>query len=68
MFMHCMKKEKRIRCSGIWQNSDKWSRDDEFDLDLEDIMVMEAIWLSIQVFSQLLGNGLTDLTTESWCM
>lgn len=24
-------------------------RDDEFDLDLEDIMVMEAIWLSIQV-------------------
>ncbi|XP_074311205.1 E3 ubiquitin-protein ligase DA2L [Silene latifolia] len=23
-------------------------RDDEFDLDLEDIMVMEAIWLSIQ--------------------
>jgi hypothetical protein len=68
MFMHCMKKEKRIRCSGIWQNSDKWSRDDEFDLDLEDIMVMEAIWLSIQVFSQLLGNGFTDLTTESWCM
>ncbi|CAI9088948.1 OLC1v1023411C1 [Oldenlandia corymbosa var. corymbosa] len=27
------------------QNS---SREDEFDLDLEDIMVMEAIWLSIQ--------------------
>lgn len=26
-------------------------RDDEFDLDLEDIMVMEAIWLSIQVNS-----------------
>ena len=25
------------------------SRDGEFDLDLEDIMVMEAIWLSIQV-------------------
>eukprot|EP01018_Ginkgo_biloba_P023937 Gb_31565 [translate_table: standard] len=24
------------------------NRDDEFDLDLEDIMVMEAIWLSIQ--------------------
>lgn len=24
-------------------------RDDEFDLDLEEIMVMEAIWLSIQV-------------------
>jgi hypothetical protein len=43
-------------------------RDDEFDLDLEDIMVMEAIWLSIQVFSQLLGNGFTDLTTESSCL
>jgi hypothetical protein len=28
-------------------------RDEEFDLDLEDIMVMEAIWLSIQVFSHL---------------
>lgn len=27
------------------------NREDEFDLDLEDIMVMEAIWLSIQ------GNG-----------
>lgn len=24
-------------------------REGEFDLDLEDIMVMEAIWLSIQV-------------------
>ena len=24
-------------------------RDDEFDFDLEDIMVMEAIWQSIQV-------------------
>lgn len=24
-------------------------REDEFDLDLEDIMVIEAIWLSIQV-------------------
>ncbi|XP_028755377.1 E3 ubiquitin-protein ligase DA2L-like [Neltuma alba] len=24
------------------------NRDDEFDLDLEDIMVMEAVWLSIQ--------------------
>ncbi|THG23953.1 hypothetical protein TEA_015962 [Camellia sinensis var. sinensis] len=25
------------------------NRDDDFDLDLEDIMVMEAIWLSIQI-------------------
>jgi hypothetical protein len=33
------------------------NRDDEFDLDLEDIMVMEAIWLSIQVFCQLKVNG-----------
>ena len=30
-------------------------RDDEFDLDLEDIMVMEAIWLSIQVFGHLIN-------------
>jgi len=30
--------------SGFSRNN----RDDEFDLDLEDIMVMEAIWLSIQ--------------------
>ncbi|XP_022931335.1 uncharacterized protein LOC111437560 isoform X1 [Cucurbita moschata] len=28
--------------------SNRTFRDDEFDLDLEDIMVMEAIWLSIQ--------------------
>jgi hypothetical protein len=26
----------------------RYNRDDDFDLDLEDIMVMEAIWLSIQ--------------------
>lgn len=25
------------------------AREDEFDVDLEDLMVMEAIWLSIQV-------------------
>ncbi|KAH7519539.1 hypothetical protein FEM48_Zijuj08G0047800 [Ziziphus jujuba var. spinosa] len=28
--------------------SPRVNRDDEFDMDLEDIMVMEAIWLSIQ--------------------
>ncbi|GMH25613.1 hypothetical protein Nepgr_027456 [Nepenthes gracilis] len=30
------------------QQQSRQNRDDEFDLDLEDIMVMEAIWLSIQ--------------------
>lgn len=29
-------------------SSPRQTREDEFDLDLEDIMVMEAIWLSIQ--------------------
>ncbi|CAL5403205.1 unnamed protein product [Camellia sinensis] len=36
------------------------NRDDDFDLDLEDIMVMEAIWLSIQpqsIGGQLLSRG-----------
>jgi len=32
----------------FFQNAEN-CRDDEFDVDLEDIMVMEAIWLSIQV-------------------
>lgn len=35
--------------SAVRQHSHlRGNRDDEFDLDLEDIMVMEAIWLSIQ--------------------
>jgi hypothetical protein len=34
-------------------------RDEEFDLDLEDIMVMEAIWLSIQVWPS--SSGLSPL-------
>jgi hypothetical protein len=41
---------------GVLELDTQWEmmgRDDEFDLDLEDIMVMEAIWLSIQVFSHL---------------
>ncbi|XP_043701795.1 E3 ubiquitin-protein ligase DA2L-like isoform X2 [Telopea speciosissima] len=34
----------------IMQSSrSRQNREDEFDMDLEDIMVMEAIWLSIQV-------------------
>ncbi|XP_071724304.1 E3 ubiquitin-protein ligase DA2L-like [Rutidosis leptorrhynchoides] len=33
----------------VWRSSHtRANRDDEFDVDLEDIMVMEAIWLSIQ--------------------
>ncbi|XP_019159380.1 PREDICTED: uncharacterized protein LOC109156050 isoform X2 [Ipomoea nil] len=38
-------------CSAPATRQALWSRqirDDEFDLDLEDIMIMEAIWLSIQ--------------------
>ena len=33
------------------------NRDDEFDVDLEDIMVMEAIWLSIQTGSSSSPSG-----------
>ncbi len=36
----------------VWE----YDRDDEFDLDLEDIMVMEAIWISLQVSSHLLSD------------
>lgn len=33
--------------------SEKFLRDCQFDFDLEDIMVMEAIWLSIQVICSI---------------
>ncbi|KAI3457556.1 hypothetical protein Pfo_014219 [Paulownia fortunei] len=36
------------------------NREDEFDLDLEDIMVMEAIWLSIQGNGRRQGPAYTD--------
>ncbi|KAL6999751.1 hypothetical protein U1Q18_000909 [Sarracenia purpurea var. burkii] len=39
-------------------------RDDEFDLDLEDIMVMEAIWLSIQENGRL-GNPIYRYSVPS---
>ncbi|XP_042478393.1 E3 ubiquitin-protein ligase DA2L isoform X2 [Macadamia integrifolia] len=35
--------------SSMQSSCSRHNREDEFDLDLEDIMVMEAIWLSIQV-------------------
>lgn len=35
-------------CPSMRQPPQRQHREDEFDLDLEDIMVMEAIWLSIQ--------------------
>ncbi|KAG6535826.1 hypothetical protein ZIOFF_000855 [Zingiber officinale] len=35
-------------------------RDDNFDLDLEDIMIMEAIWLSVQEQSSKGNSGTTD--------
>jgi len=39
-------------------------REDEFDIDLEDIMVMEAIWLSIQVRSSSTGPLLWSGTSS----
>lgn len=33
--------------------SGKLFRDGQFDFDLEDIMVMEAIWLSMQVICSI---------------
>ncbi|KAF2314469.1 hypothetical protein GH714_026780 [Hevea brasiliensis] len=40
------------------------NRDDEFDLDLEDIMVMEAIWLSIQENGKQKGPVYTAATSS----
>ncbi|CAL5187229.1 unnamed protein product [Lathyrus oleraceus] len=39
------------------------NRDDEFDVDLEDIMVMEAIWLSIQENGRQRNSPFTDATS-----
>lgn len=39
-------------------------RDDEFDFDLEDIMVMEAIWLSIQVSPFFLMSSMQPLWAQ----
>ncbi|KAL2331181.1 hypothetical protein Fmac_018762 [Flemingia macrophylla] len=41
------------------------NRDDEFDVDLEDIMVMEAIWLSIQENGRQRNLSLADATSDS---
>lgn len=48
---------------GIWQC--EICRDDEFDLDLEEIMVMEAIWLSIQVAFP--AYQLSEIVQDSGC-
>ncbi|KAI8552313.1 hypothetical protein RHMOL_Rhmol06G0257000 [Rhododendron molle] len=40
------------------------NRDDEFDLDLEDIMVMEAIWLSIQEKGRIRNPNYDDSATS----
>nr|XP_023905332.1 uncharacterized protein LOC112017100 [Quercus suber] len=42
------------------------NRDDEFDLDLEDIMVMEAIWLSIQENSRHRNPVYGDAPSEQY--
>ncbi|KAG4947501.1 hypothetical protein JHK87_043508 [Glycine soja] len=39
------------------------NRDDEFDVDLEDIMVMEAIWLSIQENGRQRNLSFSDATS-----
>ncbi|CAJ2659403.1 unnamed protein product [Trifolium pratense] len=39
------------------------NRDDEFDVDLEDIMVMEAIWLSIQENGRQKNLSFADATS-----
>ncbi|MED6187524.1 hypothetical protein PIB30_077255 [Stylosanthes scabra] len=39
------------------------NRDDEFDVDLEDIMVMEAIWLSIQEKGRQRNLSFADVTS-----
>ncbi|GLU14681.1 hypothetical protein SLE2022_312360 [Rubroshorea leprosula] len=45
-------------------SSPRVNRDDEFDLDLEDIMVMEAIWLSIQDNSRQRNPAYRDATSS----
>lgn len=42
------------------------NRDDEFDLDLEDIMVMEAIWLSIQEKGRRKPASSSDVPPEQY--
>lgn len=43
----------------------RYNRDDEFDLDLEDIMVMEAIWLSIQEHGAHRISGPSSFSLEN---
>ncbi|KAK7401703.1 hypothetical protein VNO78_13387 [Psophocarpus tetragonolobus] len=42
------------------------NRDDEFDVDLEDIMVMEAIWLSIQENGRQRNLSFADATSGQY--
>ncbi|KAL1299870.1 hypothetical protein AAHE18_18G138600 [Arachis hypogaea] len=42
------------------------NRDDEFDVDLEDIMVMEAIWLSIQEKGKQRNLSFPDVTSGQY--
>lgn len=43
-------------------------RDDDFDVDLEDIMVMEAIWLSIQENSRQRNPVYGDVLSEQYAL
>ncbi|KAE8124587.1 hypothetical protein FH972_019454 [Carpinus fangiana] len=44
------------------------NRDDDFDVDLEDIMVMEAIWLSIQENSRQRNPVYSDVLSEQYAL
>ncbi|XP_047341813.1 E3 ubiquitin-protein ligase DA2L-like [Impatiens glandulifera] len=50
-------------CPSMRHPRQRQNRDDEFDLDLEDIMVMEAIWLSIQENGRQRNSPATPTTT-----
>ncbi|XVF79286.1 hypothetical protein PTKIN_Ptkin14bG0209400 [Pterospermum kingtungense] len=51
--------------SMIRQPSHPWAnRDDEFDIDLEEIMVMEAIWQSIQENSRQRNSSYVDAASS----
>ncbi|KAE9585095.1 putative transcription factor C2H2 family [Lupinus albus] len=47
-------------------SSARTNRDDEFDVDLEDIMVMEAIWLSIQENGRQRNLSFADATSGQY--
>lgn len=57
-----------IRPSPLPRPPHRTNRDDDFDLDLEDIMVMEAIWLSIQENSRQRNPADGDFHSEQYAI